>query len=78
MEPHIIGKLTGIVLSTFIFGFPAAIVTAVVYAVASFVNCMAAWLPVLEVLLWVFALLCVPLVLLVLYVVIAGWWINRG
>ncbi|MBO4285132.1 MAG: hypothetical protein J5895_02750 [Alphaproteobacteria bacterium] len=61
----------------FVFAFPAAVITALLYLAASLVAAMESWIDVLKILLWIFCALSAPLVLMVVYVIIASWFINR-
>ena len=77
MNPDIISKATGSIILLFVFAFPAAVITALLYLAASLVAAMESWIDVLKILLWIFCALSAPLVLMVVYVIIASWFINR-
>jgi len=77
MNPDIISKATGSIVSLFLYAFPCAVVTALLYVVALFVAAMESWLPVLKILLWIFGALCAPLILMIIYIFIASCCGNR-
>ncbi len=78
MDPDTIGKFIGTVTMLFCIAFPVAVVTSIVYIVASSVTAMAGWVPYLEILMWVSCGLSAPFILMLIYIGIASWWINRN
>ncbi len=77
MDPNTISIIVGTVIQLFRFSFPTAVIAALLYAIAHYVAPMAALVPFFGTVALIGAILCAPLIIMVLYIIIAAPIINR-